>query len=564
MKRQWTMVLVLLVVLLITGCTKLSVAFDAQNETAIFLQEVDKNQRLSPPVEPQMEGHTFLGWYTDLTSGERWDFSQPVRQDMNLYARWEPIDLEITFVTHPTQNQEHQVVVPYGNTVPLPPLPEIPGYRFTQWTEDASGSIPWKPGNAVQKEMTLYAQWEPLVASISYQKQTDEHQYVSQSINTYHYGEEIVIATPEPLPGFAFIGWNTKEDGSGQMYEPGDVLTMGEENITLYPQWATPVIASSAGSSHSMVLLADGTLLTVGSNTQGQLGDGTRKNQSSPVPVASSVSEISAGGGFSLFIDTQGTLWGMGGNYQGQLGNPNLYVPLMQPVRIMDQVRDVAAGGSHTLVLREDGTLWAMGNNEDGQLGDGTTSSRNAPVHIADAVQHIAAGAYHSLFITEDGTLWGMGWNESGQLGDDADTSQKHPVKIMDNVQAVAAGEFHTLMLTMDGVLMGLGANTHRQLGISSVEETSVPVELATKAHAIAAGYNHSWYIDDAGNLWGTGDNAYGQLDPENTAQIDTWQPLYESVDAVAAGKDFSLIISQGRLFAIGSNEYGQLGDWEK
>jgi alpha-tubulin suppressor-like RCC1 family protein len=111
---------------------------------------------------------------------------------------------------------------------------------------------------------------------------------------------------------------------------------------------------------------------------------------------------------------------------------------------------------------------------------------------------------------------------------------------------------------------LGLGANTHRQLGISSVEETTVPVMLATKAHAIAAGYNHSWYIDDAGNLWGTGDNAYGQLDPENTAQIDTWQPLYESVDAVAAGKDFSLIISQGRLFAIGSNEYGQLGDWEK
>jgi alpha-tubulin suppressor-like RCC1 family protein len=80
----------------------------------------------------------------------------------------------------------------------------------------------------------------------------------------------------------------------------------------------------------------------------------------------------------------------------------------------------------------------------------------------------------------------------------------------------------------------------------------------------IASGYNHSWYIDGNGTLWGAGDNAYGQLHPDQPKQIAEWQPLYESVDDVSAGKDFSLIISQGLLWAIGSDEYHQLGAWEQ
>ena len=564
MKRRLTIALIALAVLLITGCAKLSVAFDAQNETAIFLQEVDKNQRLAPPAEPEREGYTFLGWYTDISGGERWDFSQPVTQDMNLYARWEPVELAITVFADKKRDQSQQVAVMYGEPVPLPPLPEIPGYRFTQWTKDKNGLVPWDPKNKALSDTTLYAQWEPLVSSITYHQQIEEQHYETQSIETYHYGEEISIVAPEPLPDFAFIGWNTEADGSGQMYKPGDMLTMGEEDMTLYPQWTIPVSAAAAGSSHTMVLLSDGTLLTVGSNTDGQLGDGTRKSSSTPVIVAKSVSTLSAGGGFSLFVDTQGVLWGMGGNYQGQLGNPDLYVPVTKPVRIMDQVRDVAAGVSHTLILRTDGSLWAMGNNEDGQLGDGSTISRSTPVSVADAVQAIAAGSYHSLFITEDGTLWGMGWNEAGQLGGDADISQKRPVAIMHPVQAVSAGANHTLVITEDGTLWGWGSNVNGQLGIDSMTESATPVELASDVHMIASGYNHSWYIDGNGTLWGAGDNAYGQLHPDQPKQIAEWQPLYESVDDVSAGKDFSLIISQGLLWAIGSDEYHQLGAWEQ
>ena len=38
-------------------------------------------------------------------------------------------------------------------------------------------------------------------------------------------------------PGYDFIGWNTRPDGTGNQYEPGDQITINGD-ITLYAQWA--------------------------------------------------------------------------------------------------------------------------------------------------------------------------------------------------------------------------------------------------------------------------------------------------------------------------------------
>lgn len=38
--------------------------------------------------------------------------------------------------------------------------------------------------------------------------------------------------------GYTFAGWNTEANGSGTAYQPGDFLTIGNADITLYAQWA--------------------------------------------------------------------------------------------------------------------------------------------------------------------------------------------------------------------------------------------------------------------------------------------------------------------------------------
>lgn len=47
---------------------------------------------------------------------------------------------------------------------------------------------------------------------------------------------------PEDMPtldGYVFSGWNTKPDGSGEKYVPGQDITL-KEDLTLYAQWGLP------------------------------------------------------------------------------------------------------------------------------------------------------------------------------------------------------------------------------------------------------------------------------------------------------------------------------------
>ena len=55
--------------------------------------------------------------------------------------------------------------------------------------------------------------------------------------------------------GYRFVGWNTAADGSGTEYLPGDLITIGVADVTLYAQWAQLFSISQDAS------IANGTLV---------------------------------------------------------------------------------------------------------------------------------------------------------------------------------------------------------------------------------------------------------------------------------------------------------------
>ena len=58
----------------------------------------------------------------------------------------------------------------------------------------------------------------------------------------------------------------------------------------------------------------------MGRNYEGQLGDSSTTNSTSPVKVVDAfVSAIAAGYNHSLYRKSDGSLWGMGNNFSGQL-----------------------------------------------------------------------------------------------------------------------------------------------------------------------------------------------------------------------------------------------------
>jgi len=343
--------------------------------------------------------------------------------------------------------------------------------------------------------------------------------------------------------------------------------------------WAQPVTKIAAGGYHTLFLKGDGSLWAMGNNRFGGLGDGTSTTYGTNRPsqiVAGGVTVIAAGGGHSLFIKSDGSLWGMGWNAFGQLGDGTIN-DTNRPMQLLaSNVTAIAAGDSHSLFLKKDGSLWAMGYNKYGELGDGIENYppyTNRPEKIvAGGVMTIAAGFNHSLFLKTDGSLWAMGYNEYGQLGDGTTNNINYPEQIVaSNVTAIAAGGFHSLFLKSDGSLWAMGDNYRGQLGDGTFSPynsygTNRPERIvASGVIAITAGANHSLFLKSDGSLWAMGDNFNGQLGDGTYNYIGINLPEQietNGVTGISAGAYHSMFVkSDGSLWAMGDDEYGQLGD---
>jgi alpha-tubulin suppressor-like RCC1 family protein len=79
----------------------------------------------------------------------------------------------------------------------------------------------------------------------------------------------------------------------------------------------------------------------------------------------------------------------------------------------------------------------------------------------------------------------------------------------------------------------------------------------------VAAGFYHTLFVESDGSLWAMGYNNYGQLGDGTTNDSHVPKLIVASnVVAVAAGGYHSLFItSEGNLWAMGWNQNGQLGD---
>ncbi len=120
-----------------------------------------------------------------------------------------------------------------------------------------------------------------------------------------------------------------------------------------------PAIALSAGgdivgNGHTIAILSDHSVYAWGDDSNGQLGDGMRTNEFSPVPVDLPAGLVftsaAAGGNSSLALDTNGDVYAWGGGSEGQLGAGNLSRSLI-PLKIDSGVDMISATAYNSLDL---------------------------------------------------------------------------------------------------------------------------------------------------------------------------------------------------------------------
>ena len=272
------------------------------------------------------------------------------------------------------------------------------------------------------------------------------------------------------------LGDNTIENRNG----PVQVKQL--EGITIMT--FEGVKAVSAGEYHTVAIKTDGSLWACGYNNYGQLGDGTttQRNISVQVKENASVSfedvkAVFAGGSHTVAIKNNGTLWAWGSNSYGQLGDGTT-TNRSYPVQIKPDTTWKTAsaahssyGRGHTEAITYNGELYTWGSGSSGPLATGSIS----PVRVNSDTDwgSVSAGDTHIAAIKTDGSLWT--WGSSYQLGDGTKTSRNNPVKVGDNWKAVSAGRSHTAAIKNDDVLWAWGSNEYGQLGNATMRDKLTP-----------------------------------------------------------------------------------------
>jgi alpha-tubulin suppressor-like RCC1 family protein len=240
-------------------------------------------------------------------------------------------------------------------------------------------------------------------------------------------------------------------------------------------------------------------------------------------------------------------------------------------------------------VIANDGALLGWGADDRGQLGAGGNSWRTSPVDVmperhTGASAKVAVSQVQTMMITGYSLSHGFynfyGWGSFLPTNGISNELKPRPTAVgMLEGQSgwrCVAGMQHSLFVDGDGVLHGFGGNSYGQLGDGSTFRTNslVPVAtdgvLAGKSYfQIMAGANHSLVLTTDGGLYAWGRNDLGQLGVGHTnnsnvaVSVDLTGVLAGKVPAfIAAGDDHSLMVSnEGRVYAWGLNDRGQLGD---
>ena len=309
-----------------------------------------------------------------------------------------------------------------------------------------------------------------------------------------------------------------KTDGTLWTWGNGSFGRLGDNTVT---SKSTPVTTFaggtnwkqvSAGNIHCAAIKTDGTLWTWGYGTLGRLGDNTVTDKSTPVTTfagGNNWKQVSAGSFHCAAIKTDGTLWTWGLGGDGQLGD-NTITNKSTPVTTFaggTNWKEVSSGYKHCAAIKTDGTLWTWGLGTYGALGDNTATNKSTPVttFAGGTNWKQVSGSAHSVAIKTDGTLWTWGIGTSGQLGTNTITSKSTPVTTFaggTNWKKVSAGDRYCAAIKTDGTLWTWGLGGDGQLGDNTVTNKSTPVTTfagGTNWKQVSTGGNHCvaiQYID--------------------------------------------------------------------
>ena len=272
----------------------------------------------------------------------------------------------------------------------------------------------------------------------------------------------------------------------------------------------------------------------------------------------------------TITLSNDGSLRSFGYNQYGQLGlGHDYHVSIPTPIPNLPKITQISCGANFTVCVDDEGFIWSFGENNSGQLGTGNTTNFNVPQKIL-SVPPVSCGSLYTLFITTDSNLWSWGKNNYGQLCLGNTEDQLKPQKTsFSNISKVSTGDLHSLFQNNDKEIFACGFNLCGECGLGHYNPQITPSLILNAPSNIVqfvCGFHHSLFLDSEGNVFSVGNNCYGELGlAHNTNQNVLSKivniPHIQTISCV--GASCYLIDFEGNLWTFGKNSHGQLGNIE-
>ena len=189
------------------------------------------------PTNVTKTGNSFAGWYTnDSYAGERiTSILTTATGDKTFYAKWDVNSYNVTFDTKGgTINNGNVTSYTYGVGATLPTDVTKIGCSFAGWYDNSgyTGSVQTSiPVNSLN-DKKFWAKWDTINYTITYN--ANEGEFAVAPVNSYRYGDEVVLATPTRA-GYTFAGWYNNSNLVGTEFT--EITTTEFGNKEFWAKW---------------------------------------------------------------------------------------------------------------------------------------------------------------------------------------------------------------------------------------------------------------------------------------------------------------------------------------
>lgn len=181
---------------------KFTVSFNSNGGNTIAENEIEEGKKVIKPTDPLKVGYVFKEWFKDAELKTEYDFNSVVSASITLYAKWEVIELKVTFEAN-GGSAVAATDVNYGEKLNEPDTPTKEGNKFVGWFYDFELTEAYDFISEVTADLTLYAKWELNTYNVSFN--VDGGNLVAdQNVN---YGDKAEKPDDPTKDAYLFMGW---------------------------------------------------------------------------------------------------------------------------------------------------------------------------------------------------------------------------------------------------------------------------------------------------------------------------------------------------------------------